>query len=85
MKVSNINLKVYENISKLNNRSYRTDAIQDRNKSANKVSGAKFADYLNRREIDFLNTNFGTIQAENGSMAGEQVEKHLGRRVDIVA
>lgn len=85
MKVNEINLKAYESISRLTNRSNQITPVKTRNESPQKISGASFLDHLNRKEISFLNKNFGALKAAAAQPSENQSDGILGRRVDILA
>ena len=85
MKVNEINLKVYENISRLTNRSNQITPVKTGNDSPQKISGASFLDHLNRQEISFLNKNFGALKTVATKPSDNQSDSVLGRRVDVLA
>jgi hypothetical protein len=85
MKVNDINLKAYESVSRLNNRSNQITPVKNRNESSQKISGASFLDQLNRQEISFLNKNFTALRSAAVQASDSEPEGILGRRVDVLA
>ena len=85
MKVNEINLKAYESVSRLNNRSNQTAPVKTGNESPQKISGASFLDQLNRHEISFLNKNFTAVRAAVAQASDNQSDGILGRSVDVLA
>ncbi len=85
MKINAINLQTYQNLSIEKNRAAKKAHQNITAKQTHNIEGAKFAEYLDKNEIKYLNKNFKPAGIAGADNKGSDPVDAVRRRIDILA